>query len=93
MPEIILVSAKEIFVVVFVVWQAKQSKKPRWKTRSSSNKFINIHHGCTSGNSSFVIRLLKVLTFDTSVDISALRFCLSWFYHKMRHSSVTPANL
>lgn len=91
MPEIISVSAKEIVVVV--VWQTKQSKKPRWKTWISSNKFINIHYGCTSENSSFIIQLLKVLIFDTGVDISALLLCLSWLYHKMHHSSMTPAVL
>jgi len=85
MPEIISVSAREIFVVV--VWQTKQSKKPRWKTLISSNKFINIHQGCTSENSRFITWLLKVLMFDTSVDILALLFCLSWLYHKMHHTA------
>lgn len=90
MPEIISVSAKEIFVVV---WQTTQSKKPRWKTWISSKKFINIHHGCTSETSAFTKQLLKVLMFDTSVAVSALLLLHSWLCHKMHHISMTPADL
>lgn len=35
----------------------------------------------------FIIWSLKVLMFDTSLDILALLFCLSWLYHKMHHTA------